>query len=74
MKRRMEPREALEAAITVDGFLCITQEDPQETEPRAIFLEPAQIPTVIEWLNEMLPECEKVFHAKREARRKGSSS
>lgn len=76
MKRRMEHRDALEVDVTENGFLTITQEDhPQDTEARVVYLEPTQVPVLIEWLNELLPEVEQAWTMQHQTEvRKGAGT
>ncbi len=55
MERRMEARYATEVYISEAGNICIKQDVPMEEET-LIVLEPAQVPRIIEWLQECLEE------------------
>ena len=50
--KRMNARPALEATKADDGTISLTQtwDDGHE---EAIYLDPGQVPTVIEWLEEL---------------------
>lgn len=60
---KMQGRPELEVYVGAKGHVCIKQEDPTQP-PRdypTITLEPEQVPTVIAWLQEVLPEASKIF-------------
>ena len=55
MERKMEP---IEAGIK-DRLIALTQSDPLEETPLTIYIHPAQVDLVIQWLKELKTELEK---------------
>jgi hypothetical protein len=60
MPWRTEVRLATEVYVSTKGYVCIRQEAGAENDP-IITLEPEQVPLLIRWLQEALPEARESF-------------
>jgi hypothetical protein len=57
----MVSREELQVYVSEKGYICIKQENSLEREPSVVALEPGQVITVIRWLQDALPEAQRLF-------------
>jgi hypothetical protein len=59
-KRRLETREAIEAYISENGFICLKQDATADSgDPDSIIaMMPHDVPLIIKWLQDILKEVE----------------
>lgn len=62
-KRTMEARPALEVELNDWGTITLTQE-LDGGEPQSVSLDPDQVPTVMQWLQELLEEHRQAAESK----------
>jgi len=57
----MTERQSLEFKVshTKEGIIVISQEDPNESDPYAIYIHPDQTDLLIKWINEVKAELQK---------------
>ena len=64
-EKRLPSRAATEAYVSEAGFVCLKQEE--NGEESMVFLHPDDIPTIVSWLEELVPEAREA-EAENQAR------